>query len=174
MPLSFLGILDGSKQTKKERCFNDYKAQTLYIEAMKETMNDEKYDPRRNAHLKSAKSGKFKTDRRGSFVLKNPLTALYLCHAYDVPYATFKRWEAEAFAQKKIVPVNKGKSVILDKKWASCVYNPKRMYVDTQMAIWLGKLSTRKYDSEGKKVGDYIQKNGSQFALIRTTPTPPL
>jgi hypothetical protein len=67
---------------------------------MKETMNDDKYDPRRNAHLKSAKSGKFKTERRGNFVPKNPLTALYLCHAYDVPYATFKRWKAEAFVTK--------------------------------------------------------------------------
>jgi hypothetical protein len=122
---------------------------------MKGTMNDEKYDPRRNAHLKSAKSGKFKTDRRGEFVPKNPLTALYLCHAYNVPYATFKRWKTEAFAHRKFVPVNKGKSVIVDKQWATYVYNPKRMYVDTQMAIWLSKLSTRKYDTEGKKVGEF-------------------
>jgi hypothetical protein len=88
------------------------------------------------------------------------LTALYLCHAYNVPYATFKRWKAEAFAQKKFVPVNKGKSVMLDKKWASYVYNPKRMYVDTQMAIWLSQLSTRKYDTEGEKVGEYVRMPG--------------
>jgi hypothetical protein len=152
--LSFKEILDGSKQTKKERVWNDYKSQTLYIDAMKETMNDDKYDPRRNAHLRSAKIGKFKTDRRGKFVPKNPLTALYLCHAYNVPYATFKRWKSEAFVNQKFVPVNKRKSVILDKKWASYVYNLKRMYVDTQMAIWISKLSTRKYDTEAKKVGE--------------------
>ncbi len=53
--------------------------------------------------------------------------ALYLCHAYNVPYATFKRWKADAFVNQKFVPVNKGKSVILDKQWASYVYNPKRI-----------------------------------------------
>jgi hypothetical protein len=117
---------------------------------------------------------KFKTDRRGNFVPKNPLTALYLCHAYNVPYATFKRWKAEAGTQIKFVPVNKGKSVILDKKWASCVYNPKRMYVDTQMAIWLGQMSTRKYDTEGKKVGDYVIMSSLQSAPFSTTRNPPL
>ncbi len=86
MPLK--GILDGSKQSKKERCWNDYKAQILYMDTMKEAMNDNAFDPRRNAHVKSAKDGRFKTNRRGVFVPKNPLTALYLCHAYDVPYAS--------------------------------------------------------------------------------------
>ena len=62
--------------------------------------------------------------------------------------------KTEAFVHKKFVPANKGKSVVVDKQWASFVYNTKRMYVDTQMAIWLSKLSTRKYDKEGERVGE--------------------
>jgi hypothetical protein len=144
--------LDGSKQSKKDRCWSDYKAQTLYIDAMKEAMDDEQFDPRRNSHLKSAKSGQYKTNRRGAFIPKNPLTVMFLCHAYDVPYATFKRWKAGEFDSTPFVPANKGKSVIINKTWASQIYNPKRMYLDTQMAVWLSQLATRKHDVEGKKV----------------------
>jgi hypothetical protein len=92
------------------------------------------------------------TTRKEDFIPRNPLTALYLCHAYDVPYATFKRWKNESFVTKPIVPDNKGKSVIIDKKWASAIYNAKRMYIDTQMALWMSQLSTRQHDKEGKKV----------------------
>ncbi len=54
------------------------------------------------------------------------------------------------------VPDNKGKSVIVNKKWAAAIFNSKRMYIDTQMALWMSKLSTRKHDKEGKKVcGDF-------------------
>lgn len=144
--------MDGSKQSKKERCWSDYKSQTLYIEAMQEAKDDTTFDPRRNDHAKSKKDGRFKMTRRGEFVPKNPLTALYLCHAYNVPYATFKRWKSEAFVTKAFVPAHKGKSIITDKKWAKQIYNAKRMYVDTQMAVWLSALSTRKYDTAGKKV----------------------
>jgi hypothetical protein len=40
-----------------------------------------------------------------------------------VPYATFKRWKNEAFVTKPFIPDNKSKSVIVDKKWASAIYN---------------------------------------------------
>ena len=127
------GLIDGTKQSKKERCWNDYKAQTLYIDAMKEATEDDTFDPRCNAHVKSKKDGKFKTDRREAFVPKNPLTVLYLCYAYDVPYATFKRWKNEAFVTTPFVPDNKGKSVIKDMKWATHIFNPKRMYMVTHL-----------------------------------------
>jgi hypothetical protein len=122
------------------------------MDAMKEVLDDDNFDPRRNAHVKSAKDGQFTSDRKGAFIPKNPLTALYLCYAYDVPYATFKRWKNEAFVTTPFVPDNKGKSVICDKKWASAIFNAKKMYVDTQMELWMNHLSTRKHDKEGKKV----------------------
>ncbi len=57
----------------------------------------------------------------------------------------------ESFVTMPFVPDNKGKSVIVDKKWASAIFNAQRMYIDTQMALWMSKLSTRKHDKEGKK-----------------------
>jgi hypothetical protein len=42
------GILDDSKQSKKARCWSDYKAQTHYIDAMKEVLHDETLDPTSN------------------------------------------------------------------------------------------------------------------------------
>ncbi len=150
------GILDESKQSLKARIWSDYKAQLLYMDAMKEVLHDEALDPRRTGHVKSKKDGKFTSTRKGAFIPKNPLTALYLCYAYDVPYATFKRWKAESFVHTPYVPDNKGKSVIVNKKWAASIFNAKRMYLDTQMAIWMSQLSTRKYDKEGKKVCDEL------------------
>ncbi len=91
------GILDDSKQSKKARVWSDYQAQTLYIGAMKEVLEDDNLDPRRNSHVKSKKDGKF--------IPKNPRMALtYAMHTYDVPYATFKRWKNEAFVTKPFVP----------------------------------------------------------------------
>jgi hypothetical protein len=50
--LSFLtsGLMNDTKESKKERCWADYKAQQLYIEAMREAKEDLEYDPRRS-HL---------------------------------------------------------------------------------------------------------------------------
>jgi hypothetical protein len=44
------GIVDGTKQSRKEHCWNYYKSQMLYIEAMQEAKNDPKFDPRRQDH----------------------------------------------------------------------------------------------------------------------------
>ena len=57
--------MDDTKQSKKERCWSDYKAQTLYIEAMQEAKDDMTFDPRRDDHVKSKKDGRFKMARRG-------------------------------------------------------------------------------------------------------------
>ncbi len=134
-------------------------------------MDDEQFVPRRNSHLKSAKNGQFKTNGRGAFIPKNPLTVMFLCHAYDVPYATFKRWKAGDFVSTPFVPANKGKSVIINKTWASQVYNPKRMYLDTQMAVWLSKVASRKHDVEGKKVSITTQLT-SLFSIVALNAIP--
>jgi hypothetical protein len=70
------------------------------------------------------KMGNLHLIERGEFVPKNPLTALYLCHPYDVPYATFKRWKNEVFVTTPFVPDNKGDVIVK----ASHIFNAKRMY----------------------------------------------
>jgi hypothetical protein len=54
---TILGIVDGSKQSKKEFCWQYYKSQMLYIEAMQEAKNDSEYDPRRNDRHPAAGPG---------------------------------------------------------------------------------------------------------------------
>jgi hypothetical protein len=50
------------------------------------------------------------------------------------------------------VPETKGKSVITDKKLASQVFNPRRMFITYNMGVWLEKHPEKKYDSKAKKV----------------------
>ena len=45
------GIVDGSKQSRKEYCWQYYKSQLLYIEAMQEAKNDSQFDPRTSHHI---------------------------------------------------------------------------------------------------------------------------
>ena len=150
MGFALTGILDGSKQALKARCWNDYKAQMLYIDAMREAKDDATFDPRRNEH-QTGKDGRFVASK-GKSIPKNPLTVMYLIHAYDIPYATFKRWKADSFGSVSHEPEHKGKSIITDKKWATQIFNPKRMFLEHKMAVWLLKHPSKKYDSKAKKV----------------------
>ena len=145
------GIADGSRQKRKELCWQYYKSQMLYIEAMQDAKEDSTFDPRRSDH-KIGKDGKFISSKKGTVKPKNALTVTYLCFAFDVPYATFKRWKIDAGITTKSEPVNKGKSVITDKNWASKIYNVRRMFIVHSMALWLHKHPAKKYDTAAKKV----------------------
>ncbi len=145
------GMADGTKQSRKEMCWSYYKSQQLYIEAMQDAKNDPEFDPRRSLH-QTGKDGRFMKKKNASTKLKNPLTIQCLCYAFAIPYATFKRWKIESFESKTIVPAHKGKSVLTDKKWASQIFNTRRMYVQHEMELWLAKHPSKKYDSAGKKV----------------------
>ena len=145
------GIVDGSKQSRKEMCWTYYKSQQLYIEAMQEARNDQDYDPRRKEHV-TGKDGRFTRKKYASTKPKNPLTVLYLCYAFAIPYATFKRWKKDAFVSKVYVPETKGKSVLTDAKLATQVFNPRRMYVSHGMEVWINKHPSKVNDSKAKKV----------------------
>ena len=145
-----VGLSDGSKRSRKELCWNYYKSQTLYIEALQEAKEDSHFDPRRNDH-KVGKDGKF-ISKKGPDKPKNPITVTYLCFAFNVPYATFKRWKNDTFVSKKFEPAHKGKSILTDKTWAGQVCNARRMYVKHAMAVWLDKHPAKKHDTVAKKV----------------------
>jgi hypothetical protein len=83
------GIVDGSKQSRKEMCWQYFKIQELYIEAMQEAKNYPEFDPCCSGHT-TGKDGRFVGKKNATATPKNPLTIQYLCHAFDVPYATFK------------------------------------------------------------------------------------
>jgi hypothetical protein len=94
-------------RSKAEMCWSYYISQQLYIEAMQEAKNDPEFDPRRSEH-QSGKDGKFVKKKNATTTSKNPLTVLYLCYAFDVPYATFKRWKTNAFVSKSLFLHTKG------------------------------------------------------------------
>ena len=143
--------MDDTKQSRKEQCWQYYKSEMLYIEAMQEAKDDPKFDPRRQDH-KTGKNGQFIKVKKGNVKPKNPLTVQYLCFAFDVPWSTFKRWKNEAFVDKVYVPAHKGKSVITDKPWASQVFNARRMFISHSMTLWLTKHPAMKNDKDAKKV----------------------
>ena len=118
---------------------------------MQEAKNDSEYDPRKNDHI-TGKDERFTKKRNATTKPKNPLTVQYLCYAFDIPYATFKRWKKDAFVTKTYVPETKGKSVLTDKKLASQVFNPRKMYVTNGMAVWLNKHPAKQNDGAAKKV----------------------
>jgi hypothetical protein len=124
---------------------------------MREAKEDPEFDPRRT-HIVTGKDGRFEKISQSKVVVpKNPLTVQYLCFAYAVPYATFKRWKADAFQTTQYVPEHKGKTVLTCKNWATKIYNARRLYCDHHMAVWLKKNPHRKYDSMAKKVSSIIQ-----------------
>ena len=149
------GLLDETKQSRNEMCWNYYKCQLVYIEAMQEAKNDPDFYPRRSEH-QTGKDGKFVKKKNAPTMPKNPLTVLYLCYAFDVPYATFKRWKADAFVTKTFVPAHKGKSVLTDTKWALQVFNARKMYVRHGMETWINMHPSKKTDSKAKKVRGLI------------------
>ena len=167
------GIVEGTKQSRKETCWSYYKSQILYIEAMQEAKDDSTFDPRRSDH-KTGKDGKFIRVKRGTVKPKNALTVTYLCFAFNVPYATFKRRKNDAFISKQQVPTNKGKQVITDKPWAAQVYSARKMFISHSMEIWLQKHPAKKHDTPAKQViGTVIQvfqkfmlKNFSHHEII--------
>ncbi len=82
---------------------------------MREAKDDEEFDPRRSDHT-VGKDGRFIKSKKGTDKPKHSLTVTYLCYAFGVPYATFKRWKLDGFVTKKQVTVNKGKCILTDPK----------------------------------------------------------
>jgi hypothetical protein len=64
------GITDGSKQSRKNLCWQYYKSRMLYIEAMQDAKKDATFDPRRSEH-KTGKDGKFISAKKGNVMPKN-------------------------------------------------------------------------------------------------------
>ncbi len=110
---------------------------------MQDAKKDATFDPRRSEH-KTGKDGKFISAKKGNVKPKNALTVTYLCFAFDVPYATFKRWKIGSGGDIKVSPHNKGKSVITDKMWASKLYNARRIFINHSLALWLQKYPGKK------------------------------
>jgi hypothetical protein len=63
------GIIDGTKQSREESCWNYYKSQQLYIEALQDAKDDAEFDPRRSEHV-IGKDGKFIKQKGATYKAK--------------------------------------------------------------------------------------------------------
>jgi hypothetical protein len=155
-------VIQPGEKARKERCFQDYYAQLLYIEGMKAVLGED-YDPR-HAAREFGKNGKYKPTNKykndanpeGTFTLPlelcrmqcnkpfiallfaglttNFLTIPYLLHAHGVARTTFQRMRKRGTANPpKQVPHNKGKRIIEDAKFEKTYNNPVRMFVLSKM-----------------------------------------
>ncbi len=107
----------------------------------------------------------------------------YLLYAYDVTQSTFKRLRARGGeALPKQVPHNKGQCVLLDQKFASCLYIARYFYVEHQIKKWkqediqanAKRKSTQRetyrklWDTEKEKMGHAARAKGAKDELVDT------
>ncbi len=145
------GIMEGSKQSRKEYCWQYYKSQLLlYIEAMQEAKYDSEYDPRRNEHI-TGKDGRFKKKKcidQAKKPFDSPVPLLCLRHTICI----LQEMEEGRVRYQDIRARNKRQECCNDKKLASQVFNPRKMYVKHAMAVWLNKRPQKKNDGPAKQV----------------------
>ena len=129
------GIVQDTMEARRERCYDAYQAQKIFIMAQKQVM-PEGWDPIDPCH-----SGK-KWKGTGKFVslqkIKNPvpanvLTAAFLRFAFGISKETFRRWMGEGRNFVKRVPFNKGKNVIDDPKMAATYFTPRKLFMQHEM-----------------------------------------
>ncbi len=133
--------MDTSKDSRKQRVYNDFKNQKeeAFREGMHAVCGEQPvFDPRLFGDR--GKDGKFRPQSKNKvFVPKTILTIQYLIWAYDVSYPTFKRWRKEGFVSQKYVPAHAGKCVLTDGDYAKQIYTGRRMYVTSAMDTWKEK-----------------------------------
>ncbi len=103
------GVIADSQEAKREKCFQAYQAQKIFIMAQKQLMPPgwDPLDPLKS--VKHAKgTGQFASLQRGANpVPENILTAAFLRYAYGVKKETFRRWMGQGAKFPERIPVNK-------------------------------------------------------------------
>ena len=160
------GLVADTQEALRERCFQAHQAQAIYIMAQKELMPPgwNPIDPY-NSVKRGKGDGKFSSLQR----LKNPvpenvLTSSFLRYAYGVKKETFRRWIGQGAKFPERIPVNKGKSIITDPKFAEHYFTPKRLFMQYEMEQYMLSPDGRngsKY--EKKKHRDFLKEHFKQL-----------
>jgi hypothetical protein len=129
------GIVPDTMGAVRERCYDAYQAQKIFIMAQKYMLPDgwDPLDPL-NSVKKQKGSGKFVSLQK----VKNPvpanvLTATFLRYAYGISKETFRRWMGEGRDYGSRIPHNKGGNVITDRKLAATYFSPKCLFMKHEM-----------------------------------------
>jgi hypothetical protein len=148
------GVVSDTNEMLREKCYQAYQAQKIFIMAQKQLM-PEGWDP--IDPIKSVKhqkgTGKFVSIQKAKQpVPENILTASFLRYAYGVKKETFRRWMFQGPTFPERVPVNKGKNIIADKAMASSYFSPKRLFMQHEMEQFVKSNDGRRATQEDKKV----------------------
>jgi hypothetical protein len=129
------GIVPDTQAALRQRCYDAYQAQKIFIMAQKQVM-PEGWDPLDPLHSvkKSKGNGQFVSLQK----VKNPvpanfLTNSFLRYAFGVSKETFRRWMGEGCEFVERVPFNKGKNLVDDSKLAAIYFSPKRLFMKYEM-----------------------------------------
>jgi hypothetical protein len=148
------GVVSDTNEMLREKCFQAYQAQKIFIMAQKQLMPAgwDPIDPHKSVkHQKG--TGKFVSMQRAKNpVPENILTASFLRYAYGVPKETFRRWMFQGAKFPERVPVNKGRNIIEDKAMAASYFTPKRLFMQHEMEEFVKSNEGRKATQEDKKV----------------------
>jgi hypothetical protein len=129
------GIVPDTQIVLRERCYDAYQAQKIFIMAQKQVMPDG-WDPLDPMHsVKKAKgNGQFVSLQKGKTpVPANVLTNSFLRYAFGVSKETFRRWMGEGREFVERVPFNKGKNLVDDPKLAAIYFSPKRLFMKYEL-----------------------------------------
>jgi hypothetical protein len=143
------GVISDTVEAKREKCYQAYQAQKIFIMAQKQLMPPDwnPIDPL-NSVKKDKHTGQFTTLQKiVNPVPENILTSSFLRFAYGVKKETFRRWMGEGSKFPERIPVNKGKNIIDNITFAQTYFTPKRLFMQHEMEQYMlvgdGKNATK-------------------------------
>jgi hypothetical protein len=146
------GELLDNKEAIQAKVWADYNAQLIHVRAKQDILGLE-YNPLMVIPGRD-KDGKFSFCKNVD-VPKHYLSLGYLLYAYDVTQSTFKRLRVRGGkALPKQVPHNKGQCVLLDQKFASCLYTVRYFYVEHRSKKMFRQTPKGKA-RRGKRIANY-------------------
>jgi hypothetical protein len=132
------GLVLDTQEALREKCYQAYQAQKIFIMAQKQLMPAgwNPIDPLNSVkHQKG--TGQFMSKQRlTNPVPANVLTASFLRYAYGVKKETFRRWMGLGAKFPERVPVFKGKNIIDDIEMARHYFTPKRLFMQHEMEMF--------------------------------------
>ncbi len=133
------GLVSDTQEALRERCFQAYQAQKIFMMAQKQLMPPG-WNPidSFNSVKRANGDGKFASLQKiVNPVPENILTASFLRYAYGVKKETFRRWMGQGAKFPERIPVNKGKNIIEHIEFAQTYFTPKRLFMQHEMEQYM-------------------------------------
>ncbi len=143
------GLVADTQDALREKSYQAYQAQNIYIMAQKELMPEgwNPLDPMKSVK-KQKSTGKFVSLQKAKNpVPENVLAQSFLRYAYGIKKETFRRWIGQGAKFPERIPMNKGKNIIDHFEFAEIYFKPRKLFMEYEMAQFLltpeGKVATK-------------------------------